>query len=177
MTANSEATPPLSMTNAMRDVLNWSKDRAAWQRDALRRLIVATELNDDDINNLEKICLGDLKGCTPLSEEHVATEDAANEPVSLVKLFNPKGINALANDQELSLAPNGVSIIYGDNGSGKSGYVRVFKHACRSRDSKIDILPDINEPDNAEQSASIEILRGSTASTVTWSPTSQSFDL
>lgn len=177
MSADSEDSPPVSVITAMQGVFEWSKDRPAWQQDAIRRLIDSSELTDADIGSLEQICLGDMADCIPLSEEHIAAEDVSNEPVSLIKLFELKGINALANDQELSLAPKGVSIIYGDNGSGKSGYVRIFKHACRSRDSKIDILPNINEPENTEQSASIEILRGSASSTVNWSPGSQSFDL
>jgi len=177
MSADSEYGTPVSVVTAMQAVLEWSKDRPAWQQDAIRRLIDSPELTDADTSSLEQICLGDMADCIPLSEQHIAAEDASNEPISLVKLFEPKGINALANDQELNIAPVGVSIIYGDNGSGKSGFVRVLKHACRSRDSKIDILPDINEPENTEQSASIDILRGSSASTVNWNPTYQSFDL
>jgi energy-coupling factor transporter ATP-binding protein EcfA2 len=41
--------------------------------------------------------------------------------------------NALAPSQTLPFTGTGLTIIYGDNGAGKSGYVRILKHACRAR--------------------------------------------
>ncbi len=37
-------------------ILAWSKDRPEWQRDALRRLVLAGELDDEDIDALTGIC-------------------------------------------------------------------------------------------------------------------------
>ena len=39
-----------------------------------------------------------------------------------------------------------MTVIYGDNGSGKSGYSRVLKRACRARDQSELILPNANLP-------------------------------
>lgn len=41
-------------------------------------------------------------------------------------------IGRLAGDQKLSFCLNGITLIYGDNGSGKTGYCRVTKKVCRS---------------------------------------------
>jgi energy-coupling factor transporter ATP-binding protein EcfA2 len=47
------------------------------------------------------------------------------------------GVNAIADGQRLEFAaPTGLTIVYGDNGSGKTGYSKVMKHACRSREKK-----------------------------------------
>ena len=35
-----------------------------------------------------------------------------------------------------------MTVIYGENGAGKSGYSRIFKRACRARDQKEPILPN-----------------------------------
>jgi hypothetical protein len=35
--------------DALRAILDWSKDRSAWQRDALRRLLQNGELSEADI--------------------------------------------------------------------------------------------------------------------------------
>jgi energy-coupling factor transporter ATP-binding protein EcfA2 len=82
----------------------------------------------------------------------------------------PKGINALAADQSLEFAPQGLTIIYGDNGSGKSGYVRILKHACRTRDGKVVILRDVEDTSNTPQSATITLGRGATTEDFAWSP-------
>lgn len=36
-----------------------------------------------------------------------------------------------------------MNIIYGENGSGKSGYARILKKACNARDTKERILPNV----------------------------------
>jgi energy-coupling factor transporter ATP-binding protein EcfA2 len=90
--------------------------------------------------------------------------------VRLRCISNPVGINALATDQSLEMEPNGLTVVYGDNGSGKSGYVRILKHACRSRDDKSAILPDINGPKDALQSAKIAFQRGGINSQMNWEP-------
>ena len=46
--------------NVLQEILIWSAGRPAWQRDALRRLITAGELSDDDLHDLTEICKGDL---------------------------------------------------------------------------------------------------------------------
>lgn len=33
----------------------------------------------------------------------------------------------------MAFEPNGITVIYGDNGAGKSGYARILKRACRAR--------------------------------------------
>jgi hypothetical protein len=67
-------------------------------------------------------------------------------------------VNALAADQRLTLRRVGLTIIYGDNGSGKSGYARILKKACRARvPSHVDeIIPDIYDPAPGTPSATIE---------------------
>lgn len=39
-----------------------------------------------------------------------------------------------------------MTVIYGDNGSGKSGYSRVLKRACRTRDQMEAIHPNAHLP-------------------------------
>ena len=40
----------------LEEILKWSRGRPAWQRDALRRLVLNGELSDDDILALAEIC-------------------------------------------------------------------------------------------------------------------------
>ena len=121
----------------LQEILNWSVDRPTWQRDALRRLVVNGELSDDDISALTEICKGDhglaeKAELKPLVREYVPDGEAAPAAVSLVSIFHHKGVNALAEDQKLKFAL-GLTIVYGDNGAGKTGYIRILKQACRAR--------------------------------------------
>lgn len=122
--------------NVLHEILAWSQDRPAWQREALRRLILNGELADEDIISLAEICksvygLAEQRDTVPLAKEHVP-DQTTGAPVSLVSIFHHRGVNALAEDQTLKFGP-GLTIVYGDNGAGKTGYIRILKSACRAR--------------------------------------------
>lgn len=123
--------------SVLSEILEWSKDRPAWQRDALRRLVLNGELSADDIHDLTDICksvygLAERQDFAPLTEEHVPAKTSCAAPVSLVSIFHHRGVNALAEDQTLKFGPH-LTVVYGDNAAGKTGYIRILKSSCRAR--------------------------------------------
>lgn len=161
---------PLTEKAALTDLVTWTEKRPAWQRDALRRLVTGETLDDAAITELSELCLDPARAHAPVSQSHIVAETGTAEPISLVSIKNPVAINALAGQQELSFEPAGVTVIYGDNGSGKSGYVRVLKHACRSRDEKFAIHRDLEDKTDTPQSAEIRFARGATTEQFDWAP-------
>lgn len=120
----------------LQEILQWSKDRPAWQRDALRRLVLNGELSEEDISGLAELCksgygLAEQRDIVPLAKEHVP-DQTRGAAVSLASIFHHRGVNALAEDQTLRFGP-GLTVVYGDNGAGKTGYIRILKSACRAR--------------------------------------------
>ena len=127
-------------------ILEWSQDRPAWQRDALRRLMLNVELSDDDVRDLTKICksaygLADQQDFVPLAADHIPGQGAGLVQVALLSIFHHRGVNALAEGQTLKFAP-GLTVVYGDNAAGKTGYIRILKSACRAR-GKEEILGNV----------------------------------
>jgi energy-coupling factor transporter ATP-binding protein EcfA2 len=128
---------------ALADIVRWSADLPAWQQDAMRRLCGQAKLELDDITALVTICKATLQAI-PLAASHVRDPAANNAVVSLGALHSLSNVNALAPGERLSFGKLGVTVIYGDNGAGKSGYARVLKQLCRARAPKGDtILPNI----------------------------------
>src|SRR6185295_6568329 len=120
----------------LQEIFEWSQERPIWQRDALRRLVLNGELVEEDIVALTEICksghgLAEQLDTFPLSKEHVPDE-TPGAPVSLISIFHHRGVNALAEDQTLKFGL-GLTVVYGDNGAGKTGYIRILKGACRAR--------------------------------------------
>jgi hypothetical protein len=76
--------------------------------------------------------LGDANPPKAASGTLDLTRDDCQLPVRLLGLEGLCNVNALADGQHLALAENGLTINYGDNGAGKSGYTRVIKHDARS---------------------------------------------
>lgn len=160
----------LTEAAAVAELVTWVSERPVWQRDALRRLVLKDELDETDIAELTIICLNPKSPSDPITTAHSGDTAASAEAVSLLRIEKPTGINALVSDQTLTFAPKGLTIIYGDNGSGKSGYVRVLKHACRTRDRETAILRDIGDTVATPQTASIVFARGATEETFAWAP-------
>ena len=121
----------------LHEILEWSKSRYPWQREALRRLVVGGELSNEDVQELGEFCkaahgLAEPHRIVPLAREHVPDEAETGTPVSLDSIFHYRGVNALAENQTLRFSPH-LTVVYGDNAAGKTGYIRILKSACRAR--------------------------------------------
>ena len=128
-----------SPKTVLETVLGWSQDRPAWQRDALRRIVAKGRLDADDVNELVGLCKqgrgeksNGLKP-DPLVKAHLPANPGQGAAVSLVSIADVDGVNNLAPGQTLTFEQNGITIVYGDNAAGKSGYARILKRACRAR--------------------------------------------
>ena len=153
---------------ALADILTWSADLPAWQRDALRRLYSQTKLDATDITALASICKG-ADPAVPLDASHVRDPAASNAVVSLSSLHGLSNVNALEPGERLSFGKTGLTIIYGDNGAGKSGYARVLKQLCRARSPKGDvILPNIYATASGLPAANIDFYIGGQKRSASW---------
>ena len=122
------------------EILEWSIDRPGWQRDALRRIFLHGELDSEDIAELVELIkaahgLAEVPPADPLASEHLAIADSSAGPISLTGVTHHAGVNALASEQTIHFTPN-LTIVFGNNAAGKSGYTRILKQACRSRYSE-----------------------------------------
>lgn len=126
--------------DVLNEILKWSASRPNWQRDALRRIVQTSELTEEDIDELAELCkaeqgLAAPLECRPLGKEHLRSPSAERKAVTLSSLTHVGGVNALAPGQRLEFAP-GMTVIFGENAAGKSGYTRILKSACRARGSE-----------------------------------------
>lgn len=148
-----------SESQAMGEILEWSKNIPAWQQDTLRRLCRKGELDDTDIEELTILCKHNGKGSIPLDIKHLRDPEATADTVNLLGICDTLNVNALKPGQHLKFLKSrtGMTVVYGDNGSGKSGYVRILKQVCRARSSRkeSEILPNIHESNSTQQKATI----------------------
>lgn len=136
----------MSEVNILSEILKWSEDRPSWQRDALRRLLVNDELTELDIEELTELCKGehglsDFDEFMPLAKHHIPEGSSSDNKITLESIFHHKGVNALAESQTLKFG-NKLTVVYGDNAAGKSGYTRILKDACSSRGAE-EILGNV----------------------------------
>ncbi|QAU44073.1 AAA family ATPase [Bradyrhizobium guangzhouense] len=148
---------PTTEAIVLANLVKWSEDCPDWQRDALRRLCTAPDLDDSDVTELLAICKRTAIG-RPLDASHVKAAAAGNPVVTLRCVRDVKHVNALAEDEKLTFTKIGLTVVYGDNGSGKSGYARILKQMCRARlGSRSEaVLPNIYDPNPGTPSATID---------------------
>lgn len=160
-TAQEHESPADPVRATLGNFASWSELLPLWQRDALRRLYADCELSAKDLDELSLLCrqphglISDVEtASTPrvLGPTDLPASVTSNASVTLNSIANAKNVNALADDQTLNFAETGLTVIYGDNGAGKSGYSRILKRACRARDQE-DILPNAYDGDLSESAA------------------------
>ena len=164
-------------TQILQELLAWAKTLPAWQSDALARLLAQQSLTVKDLDDLYAMLkaahgIPDPKGRTPkpLSSDQIPAPIESTKHVALLAIKNLRHVNAIAGSQRLPVAAQGLTVIYGDNGSGKSGYSRVLKRACRARDQTEAIHPNANLPtgQGGVAEAEFEIAVNGVAQLVHW---------
>lgn len=79
------------------------------------------------------------------------SEVEGHEKFNLSSISDVSNVNALSNGQVFLVAQCGLTVVYGDNGVGKSGYARLFNKAFHSRGDSF-ILGNVYGPDANEDS-------------------------
>ncbi|WP_339654839.1 AAA family ATPase [Flavobacterium frigidarium] len=137
----------------LNDIIDWAENKPVFWQVAIDRLIRNNELTENDISELKEICKVDY-GLSKFVFNEVDFDDLRNfaknstssNNVVLSKISNVDNVNALSKASELEFAPKGLTIIYGDNGSGKSSYVSILKHVCNTRGQKPKINVNLYDP-------------------------------
>jgi energy-coupling factor transporter ATP-binding protein EcfA2 len=132
-------TLPKTDAEAIGDILAWSLQRPAWQRHALRLLAQGQQITQEQIDDLYATSFGSKPATAALGEADIRSSASETSELILKAISGPEDVNALATDQTLSFEKTGLTVIYGDNGAGKSGYARILKHACRARTDNKDL--------------------------------------
>ncbi|MEJ7784454.1 MAG: AAA family ATPase [Solirubrobacteraceae bacterium] len=73
-----------------------------------------------------------------------ATEETATQALVISKLSHVGGVNALAPRQAIPFNP-GLTVLFGENAAGKTGYARVLKRLAAVRTAEA-ILPNVHDP-------------------------------
>lgn len=111
-------------------------------------------LSTEDVSGIAD-CL--IAGTYPPSQgitaKDVPGKSRTGEPVRLTAVGDVSGVNALLPGQRLTFGESGLTIVYGDNASGKSGYARLIRQAVTAR-IKADLLGDVFATEPGSRSAS-----------------------
>ncbi|MCA7015043.1 AAA family ATPase [Dickeya dadantii] len=131
-------------------IADWSKNKPVWWRHSLRLALNNGTLEQDDFNEVFELARmehGLLEKNAYFSECEKPIDftgyTAELHEVSLKSLYDVKGVGLLAENQTLNFSNNGLFIVYGDNGAGKSSYASILKNACLTRGDSPAIIGNV----------------------------------
>lgn len=122
-------------------LVEWAGNQSAWVGDSLRRIASAAHfsLSEQDEADILARVRGTAVGggaavplCQPIGAAHLPGAATAADRVVLSEIGPVQHVDRLAEGQVLRFAGDGITLVFGENGSGKSGYTRIAKRFCRS---------------------------------------------
>ncbi|MDC7239595.1 MAG: AAA family ATPase [Spirochaetales bacterium] len=139
------------------NIIEWIEGRDKWIQAAFKMVIHNQKLTDEQIGRLKELCMLEVVGEFPDLDLSIAdysfVQDTSNH-IHLKSISDVTGINKLAPRQPLDFSENKLSVVYGMNGSGKSGYIRLMKHAFQARDRlQEQLLPNVFKSEKENQKA------------------------
>lgn len=155
----------------------WFAERPVWLQEAARRLLVNGELTAADLTDCLHLCKSeagiDLKpikvpAVQKIAAAAFASSTDSSQTLHLERIKDVEGVNAISTDKPLEFNSSSLSIVYGDNGAGKSGYIRLLKQACGARKIS-DLVPNVFVASKKQASAAIDYVANGTPATASFS--------
>ena len=151
----------------------WANNGDEWIRRIVRQVLGSSDQHSESEQALIYRLLLEEKGIDdrtlPIEPllGNPAQPLAQPEPFHLARISNVRGVNALVEGEHIDFGL-GLTLLYGENGTGKTGYVRILKRMAESRSAE-DILADVNlEDDPPPPSADIDYRLGGTDLSHQW---------
>lgn len=150
----------------------WAEGHGGWSKLLVSKIVVTesnlSPLDRQEVFNyfLQAINLhSGLPGLTTIKPTYTPT----SKQIELESLSAITGVNRLAKNQTVTFTKN-ITVIYGENGTGKTGYSRILKTLGFSYDSNNKILADIFRAPEPK-TATIKFKANTVDQTFTWNGT------
>lgn len=144
-----------SATSGQTLLIEWANEQDHWLRALIGELLQSqTSLTDKQIDNFYNLLLlekgleeGDFEPVPKLEDKDSGPD--AEQVLTLAQIKDIRNVNALASGQELTFNSR-LTVIFGENAAGKSGYARILKGLAAVRTAE-SILSDITKPQERPQ--------------------------
>lgn len=151
----------------------WIGERPAWLQTAASDLLNNRRMpNDEEIDELATLCHQEATGTgSPafrVMPKGLYDQMSSRPPLRLKSLFDVQSVAAIHQGAVLDFSNTDLSIVYGPNGSGKTGFARILKQICGAK-VKDDIHPNVFHPTEDESSAKISFSIGADDHQYGWS--------
>lgn len=151
-------------------LLSWLNEQTPWLRVAAGRLLRNEALTEADITDFVALIKEPPQdGRNTQAERLTIPPTAPGAELRLLALGPVEGIDALSPRSPLGFGTGNLSVIYGHNGSGKTGYTRIIAKAC-GKPHASDLRSNLFTPPVERQFCKIKYSIGGVETEIEWSP-------
>jgi len=158
------------MTTIEEAIVEWSQSRQVWLQALLREVAANGEASKAFLSETaDAMVAGTLTAPPALTVTDLPTGSGTPDRVELRSIGELENVNALLGGETLTFGDRGLTVIYGDNASGKSGYARLVKEVAEAR-HKERVRPNAYVPgaSTSPQQATICYRVGDDERELTW---------
>lgn len=157
------------MPDIQQEIRDWLHQRPDWLQRAAEILLSTGSASDTDIQTLAE-GLKTTEGQQATSHrtfDGLAPSPSPASEVRLLEIGDISGIENLGPRSPLGFGTGNLCVIYGHNGSGKSGYTRLLKKACGKPHAR-ELKHNVFQPPPADRKCRIRYQLAGVAQQVEW---------
>jgi hypothetical protein len=116
------------------EIFEWVRGLEPWKQELFRRTSASPDLSAEDLQEIATLLLEGSHASTgprEIRRDELPGADRGSEPMVVRAISDLRNVNAIDDGQKIEFGPN-LNVIYGRNGSGKTGYSRILKHGGRT---------------------------------------------
>jgi len=136
----------------------WANEQGDWAKLLTFHVISKESLSEEERDQVYQLFLHKIGAIPESSVSSInvpeTIEEYERKEVKLISISEIQGVNRLAPNQELKFSKN-LTVIYGNNGSGKTGYSRILKTLGFSYDRNNSILPNVFDSKQVDSRAKV----------------------
>ncbi|MBT0388330.1 AAA family ATPase [Morganella morganii subsp. morganii] len=165
------------MENVNKEIMAWVHGQPHWVQLAVTKVFGQAAVSDeviDELLALLKTTEGQSNGAKIDLDPYFKATSGASSDIRIVSIGEIEGIDALAPRNPLPFTPK-LSVVYGNNGSGKSGYARILKKLC-GKPNAAELQPNVYLTSPQRRQCTVVASIDGTEKTFVWPANSKSIE-
>ena len=149
------------------DIKDWLRSQEYWLQKAACIILANNNLSDDTLAEIVRALKSPPESPDALEFPNIGSVDQGTNTLELNAIGPIHGIDALNPRSPLSFGSHQLSVVYGRNGSGKSGYTRILKKAS-GKAGAANLKSDVYAPTPDRQECTFKYKLNDGEKEVTW---------
>ncbi len=159
------------------DIVSWLKRQENWLQEVATKILEKDSLDDSNIEELASYIKSQegRKVSTDRTFNNLANDTTTTSSLRIRSICDISNIDALSPRKPLTFDDKNIVVVYGGNGSGKSGYTRILKKIC-GKPNAIELQTNVYNSTTTSGECTIKYLIDEEEHSETWIANSRAIE-